>query len=465
MKIKLSSHHLITLAVVMVSIMNLPTPALGQEPTLSGEAKAAMDEIAEDRITETISFLASDEMGGRDTPSPELKIASAYVASRFRGSGLEGGGDEGSFFQYAEIATEKYPSNIVARIGNEQLPHFGLLSSDGDELQTQGKVQTYEKGQDYTDQIVTMVAPEFSDRRAEFSFRQELGKVSRAAKLVLLQVPTDHSFVGQAQRKQQPSLIRTRGATMGTVLLVPEVSVDSAISVSIPATVFGNERVRNVIGVLPGSDSSLSEEAVIFSAHLDHIGQTSGSGDTVFNGADDDATGVTAVLSLADAFTALATPPKRTVIFMTFWGEEKGLLGSKHYAKNPTWPLEKVVANINLEMLGRPEGGAHHKCWMTGWNKSDLGKLMQQGAAKVGVEVFEHPRFSAMLYGASDNASFVREGVIAHSFSAGSLHEDYHQLGDHWEKLELGHMTKVIRGIFAGSYPIANGKLTPSSQP
>ena len=90
---------------------------------------------------------------------------------------------------------------------------------------------------------------------------------------------------------------------------------------------------------------------------------------------------------------------------------------------------------------------------------------MQQGAAKVGVEVFEHPRFSAMLYGASDNASFVREGVIAHSFSAGSLHEDYHQLGDHWEKLELGHMTKVIRGIFAGSYPIANGKLTPASQP
>ena len=112
-------------------------------------------------------------------------------------------------------------------------------------------------------------------------------------------------------------------------------------------------------------------------------------------------------------------------------------------------------------MIGRPEPGAHGKVWMTGWHQSDLGTLMQQAAEEVGVLVFEHPRFSSFLYPQSDNWSLVEKGVIAHSFSAGSLHTDYHQPTDEWERLQLDHMTKIIQGLFAGSLPIANGKLTP----
>ena len=244
-------------------------------------------------------------------------------------------------------------------------------------------------------------------------------------------------------------------------MLVPQKTEFGKVKITVPKNNYGKEKVRNVIGVLKGSHPELSKEAIIFSAHLDHIGQSSGNGDTIFNGADDDATGVTAVLSLADAYASLSKKPKRTIIFMTFWGEEKGLLGSKYYANNPIWPLEKTVANINIEMIGRPEGGAQEKCWMTGWNQSDLGELIKKEAAKIGVEVFEHPKFSAMLYGASDNASFVQKGVVAHSFSAGSLHDDYHQVGDHWQKLELKHMTKVIQGLFIGSLAIASGEQTP----
>ena len=167
------------------------------------------------------------------------------------------------------------------------------------------------------------------------------------------------------------------------------------------------------------------------------------------------------MLGLADAFAALPDRPARTVLFVTFWGEERGLLGSKHFCDNPPWPLEKIVANVNLEMLGRPEEGARHKAWMTGWTKSDLGELMALGAARADVEVFRHERYSPRLYGASDNASFVRRGVIGHSFSAGSLHEDYHQVGDEWQKLDLPHMTVVIRGLFAGTLPLAQGIYTP----
>lgn len=434
------------------------------EKQLSSVLNDAISNISEQKIRSTISFLASDELGGRDTPSPELTIASAFVASRFLGAGLEGGGEDGSFYQYAEVATQQFSTNVTLLVGEQSVEHFGLLSGSDENLDISGVPTNYESDANVDNKIVVMEAPDVADRRAEAEFRRELGKVSRAAQVVLLQVAPDHPFVSQAARKQRPTLVSTRRTPMGTVLLVPKMENSPKVHLKIPKNVAGKAEVRNVIGVLKGSDPESSQEAVIYSAHLDHIGKTSGEGDVVFNGADDDATGVTAVIALADAFGSLKTPPKRTVIFMTFWGEEKGLLGSRHYAKNPTWPLDKIVANVNLEMLGRPEGGAYHKCWMTGWQKSNLGELMRSEASKVGVEIFEHPRFSAMLYGASDNASFVREGVIAHSFSAGSLHEDYHQLGDHWQKLELGHMTKVIQGIFVGSYPIANGALTPSSR-
>jgi Zn-dependent M28 family amino/carboxypeptidase len=183
----------------------------------------------------------------------------------------------------------------------------------------------------------------------------------------------------------------------------------------------------------------------------------------IYNGADDDASGVTAVLTLADAYAAMPTPPKRSLLFVAFWGEESGLLGSKAFVDRPTWPLESIVANVNIEMIGRPEDGARGKIWVTGWNESNLGPLMRESASRWGVEIFEHPKFSAMLYRSSDNWSFAQRGVVAHSFSAGSLHADYHQVDDEWDRLEIPHMTRVIQGLFFGSLPLADGTLTPKT--
>lgn len=159
---------------------------------------------------------------------------------------------------------------------------------------------------------------------------------------------------------------------------------------------------------------------------------------------------------------AMKQRPKRSVLFMTFWGEESGLLGSKQFVATPSWQLDQIVANINIEMIGRPEGGARGKIWMTGWQESDLGMLMSQSAKPWGVEIFEHPKFSSMLYRASDNWSFVERGVIAHSFSAGSLHPDYHQVDDEWDRLEIPHMTQVIQGLWLGSLPLLEGTQSPN---
>ena len=236
-------------------------------------------------------------------------------------------------------------------------------------------------------------------------------------------------------------------------------------TLELPARLHSKTTVRNVCGVLRGSDDKLAKEAVLFTAHLDHIGVRTSGLDRINNGADDDASGVTAVLAIADAYAKLGKKRLvRSTIFATFWGEEKGRLGSRHMADNPPWPLDKIVANVNIEMIGRPGKNLKDASWVTGWNKSDLGPLMAKGAKRVGIKVYEHKQLSAMLYRRSDNYSFVRKGVIAHSFSASSLHKDYHQPGDEWEKIETENMTRVIKGLFAGSLPIVMGLLTPSKK-
>ena len=266
--------------------------------------------------------------------------------------------------------------------------------------------------------------------------------------------------------QQQPVSIPMQFEPQCAIVLVSKTqALEGEITVEVPANVRQAIPVHNVVGVLRGSDPDAAKQAVIISAHLDHIGPANLGEDKVHNGADDNASGVTAVLTLADAIAALKDRPRRSVIFMTFWGEEKGLLGSKYFGEHPLWNLDDVVCNINLEMIGRPEENADGKAWGTGWPHSTLGPQMAAGAKRADVTIFHHEKFSEMLYTRSDNASFVAKGVIAHSFSAGSLHSDYHQPSDEVEKLNLPHMTKIIQGLLAGTLPIARGELTPTAIP
>jgi hypothetical protein len=423
--------------------------------------------INESIVTSTVSFLASDEMRGRDTPSPELTIASSYVAARFLGAGLKGLGEDGSYYQNHEIKVAKVSAGSlsVKREGGT-VATYGLLSASDEEFEYQGKVErlTGDNANDEKfDGPVCIVAEKFQSRRDQSNFMRRLARLrENGATAILVQVDPDHRLVGMASSSGAPRMQTGRESNSGHVVLVEKGAVDGNYEISLPRQMKSTAVVRNVIGMIPGSDPELAKEAIIISAHLDHVGIKGNVGDVICNGADDNASGVTAVLSLADAFAAMPNGPKRSVIFMTFWGEEKGLLGSKHYVSNPVWPLEKTVANVNIEMIGRPEPGASGKCWSTGWDESDMSELMSVGAKEVGVLIFQHPQFSGdMLYRSSDNYPFAQKGVIAHSFSAGSLHEDYHMPGDESQKLNFRHMTKVIQGLFAGTLPMANGEVTP----
>lgn len=453
----------------------LMTTALGicsvhAQQDIPAELKPSLDAINQNVVTSTVTFLSSDEMRGRDTPSPELTIASSYVAARFRGAGLKGLGENGSYFQNNEIETTVIPrGGIVVKQDGTVVENFGMLTAGSEPFSFSGEITLITEDSPSDAKYngpVCIVADKFESRRDQSNFMRRLSRFRlNGATAILVQVDSDHRLASQASATLRPKMVRSRGGFSGHVLLIAKTDLGGKFELKLPSQSTGKSIVRNVIGMIPGSDPELAKEAIIISAHLDHIGVKVSIGDNINNGADDNASGVTGVLSLADAYAAMATPPKRTVIFMTFWGEEKGLLGSRYYCDNPIWPLEKTVANVNIEMIGRPEPGASGKCWSTGWDKSDMSELMAVGAKKVGVLIFQHPNFSGdMLYRSSDNAPFADKGVIAHSFSAGSLHEDYHKPGDEWQKLELKHMTKVIQGLFVGTLPMANGEVTPTKR-
>ncbi len=467
------------LSIALCSILVLANCAAAQDATTSKLADLTADEfkalerVTEPSVTGTISFLASDELAGRGTPSKEFTIATAYVASRFRAAGAKGLGPEGSYFLESSVDTVRTPaSGCVFQVADGRTPAFTLLNASVEAFQFEGKVPLVDKEGSLPKEHAGPATLIWDNNEATANplslLRRRAATLAAKNVTALLVVTASTSELWKAalqlQTESRPD--NPRGRIEIPILLVAEHSWkdESVCKVELPAMIKEKAAVRNVVAVIEGSDQELSKQAVFYSAHLDHLGGNGTGDDKIFNGADDDASGVTAVLTLADAFGALEPRTKRSAIFMTFWGEERGLLGSKELVEDSPWPLENLVAGINIEMIGRPEEGARNKIWMTGWTESNLGSVFASGSRRVGVETFEHPTLSARLYGASDNYSFVNKGVIAHSFSAGSLHGDYHQPSDEWERLDLTHMTQVIRGLYAGSLPIAQGQLTPTKK-
>ena len=223
------------------------------------------------------------------------------------------------------------------------------------------------------------------------------------------------------------------------------------------------EEVRNVVGILPGSDPTLSKEFVVVSAHYDHLGEAKEGTDKIFNGANDDASGVAGVIGVASAI-ALAKP-KRSVVFLTFYGEERGLVGSTFYAKNPVFPLKNTIAMLNIEQIGRTddsEGPRVGECNLTGFNFSTIGPTCARVGKEIGVPVVEHPLYSAPYFMASDNAAFAAAGVPAHTFSVAYEFSDYHRVGDHADKLDYNNMAKITGMIAACTLQIANSSQVPS---
>ena len=200
----------------------------------------------------------------------------------------------------------------------------------------------------------------------------------------------------------------------------------------------------NVVGILRGSDPTLSKETILLSAHLDHLGVRDGMpGDNIFNGADDDASGVTAVLELAESLAA-GPKPKRTVVFALFGSEEIGGWGARYFQEHPPTPIESFVANLEFEMIGRPDSAvAAHTLWLTGYEQSNLGPEL----AKHGARLVADPHPEQNFFRRSDNYVLARNGIVAHTVSSFGLHPDYHRPSDDLSHVDFKHMTDAIASM------------------
>ena len=216
----------------------------------------------------------------------------------------------------------------------------------------------------------------------------------------------------------------------------------------------------NVIGFLEGNEKK--DEIVVISAHYDHLGmKSSGAGDLIFNGANDNATGVAAVLALAEYFKS-KNNNSRSILFIAFTAEEMGLVGSNYFGK--TISPESIVAGINIEMIGKESPFGPNTAWLTGFQRSNFGKIIQKNLSSSEFKIYPDPFISYRLFFRSDNASFAKLGIPAHTFSTSPMDKDldYHKVTDEASTLNMKTITQTIKAIAIGTKSIIAGEDTPT---
>lgn len=442
---------------LLVVLLTGPAGAQDSRPALEPDLLRSIERITAAGLRAHVEYLASDALEGRDTPSPGLDKAAEYIAAFFRDHRVARGGGE-DWFQVFEMASgEPDPARCSLEI----------------EVAGERAVHAPGEGFDVTQSGLPRVLMPIRDREV-LAF--DKARKSPDRRIALAREP---SGVGVAGRDGVYAAILATGAGEPVAEShaprrrpqIPILTLDEALAeqvarpgarVSLTLATMEGKPVRNVVGLVKGRDSALAAEAVLVTAHYDHIGVTrAGEGDRICNGADDDASGTAAVMAIADALAALPRPPRRTVVFVLFFGEEKGLLGSAAYARVPVVPLERTVANVNIEMVGRPDDIGRKEAWITGFQYSTFGERLAEAARPLGFRFYRHETRSDQLFRASDNWSFVRHGVPAHSISAGSLHRDYHRPSDEASKLDYGNMEAVVRALCVATHHLAEVERAP----
>jgi len=220
------------------------------------------------------------------------------------------------------------------------------------------------------------------------------------------------------------------------------------------------QKMANVVAVLPGK--SKKDEYVIFSGHYDHLGVGKAvNGDSIYNGANDDAAGTTGVIMLAKYFKALNNN-ERTIVFAAFTAEEVGGFGSQYFSRQ--FEADKVVAMFNIEMIGTESKWGKNSAYITGYEKTNMGEILKKDLEGTGFTFYADPYPQQQLFYRSDNATLARLGVPAHTISTSKMDVEphYHKLTDHIETLDLVNMTEIIKAIALSSKSIIEGKKTPT---
>lgn len=476
----------ILLTVVSLTCLCLVEQAAPPKFVLTPEIRADLDGIRADSLRGDLSFIASDALQGRDTPSRGLDLAAEYIAAQFRRAGLEPGGDDG-YFQSAHMAVLEpdfdgfelrlgggehelsvsptdVALNLSAALELRDKPVFKLDLGDSGLLDRLTPAQVNDK----------VVLIEFR-RNVMRNYRSVSGVLRAARPAAILVIDRTGATGGspEAGRLTNPdrpaiaspqiTLLSDAAAQFYASLKAGAAGVTANIHVAAPRQ--KPVTPRNVIGILRGSDPAFEDTCVLLTAHYDHLGErTDERGDHIYHGANDDGSGTVSVMEVARALSRLKQRPRRSIVFMTFFGEEKGLLGSRYYVRHPAWPLEKTIAQLNLEQVGRTdstEGPQVSNATMTGFDFSDVSEYLRAAGEATGIKIYKNSRESDLYFNASDNYSLAEAGVPAHTLTVAFNYPDYHALGDDWQKINYDNMAKVDRAVALTVYLLADSEQPP----
>ncbi|MFC1563474.1 M28 family metallopeptidase, partial [candidate division KSB1 bacterium] len=395
-----------------------------------------------------------DEMMGRDPYSDSILMAEDYIARQFKNAGLSEFPEFKNYRQsFQMFLTEQDRTNSGIKINGVAYPGAVFAAS--------GNVNYADLSQSDIENTFDITNVGASD-----NLRNSLSRIIRNYENNWIWVDPAHEDALSNYRRfldrSVPSAQDPRNNKRTLIIAVrPEEKIER---IDIDIRVNTREiTLTNIIGYLEGSDPELNDEFFIFSGHHDHIGfnEEIEGDDKIYNGADDNATGVTGVITLAEYFSR-HREFKRSIIFVTFTAEEKGLLGARQLLEDLPVPRDKIVGMINFEMLGKQSKWGWNRTFLTGFEYSNLGEIMK--AAISDTSKFNiYPDPYGLFYG-SDNAPFARADMVSHSLSSTDVGGDkhYHQVTDEYETLSIDNMVTVIRGVSEAVMPVLNGAKTPA---
>ena len=391
-------------------------------------------------------ILSADDMQGRKTFTPGIDKAADFIAGEFAKSKLQFFGSNSSYFQEITMTKAK-PVSITGMLGKDSLTVNNIAANT-----TAAEIN-----------ITSLKDYEVVKVKKEDDFSKVVFPVFDMDKNVLVLVDTAHArrfkgmqrFAGNAKFQSAVSQI---------FILTTDLD-PSGIDLHIKNQLT-EQHLKNIVGVLPGT--SKKEEYVVFGGHYDHlgIGKPDKNQDSIYNGANDDAAGTTAVIMLAKYFSALKEKNERTIIFVAFTAEEIGGFGSRYFSKQLN--ADKVVAMFNIEMIGTQSKWGYNSAYITGYEKSDMGKILQANltGSKFHFEPDPYPKQN--LFYRSDNATLAALGVPAHTISTSKMEEapndepNYHKQSDEIGTLDMNNMAEIIKAVAISSKTIVSGKDTPS---
>ncbi|MER3463717.1 MAG: aminopeptidase [Chitinophagaceae bacterium] len=406
--------------------------------SVHGFGQKAEDIINVKEVTRLETTLASDDMRGRKAGTADACKAAAFIAEEFKKAGLQ------------PVSNGNY------------LQQFSMLRSKMKELKAK-----FEGADVDTKNIVVLTAKVNLEADEKSGFAVEYIKAGdnfqrKALELAYSNknslVVVDTSF--QKNFSRLAGLKRQLFSSQKDVVFILANMAPKEFQIKAEHE-FSETKFANVVGILPGK--SRKNELVIFSGHYDHLGiaKTPVGTDSIYNGANDDAAGVTAVITLANYYKKINNN-ERTLVFAAFTAEEIGGFGSQYFSRqfNPA----DVVAMFNIEMIGTEAKWGKNSAYITGYEKTDMGKMLQQNLKGSDFTFYPDPYTDQDLFYRSDNATLARLGVPAHTISTAKMDSEpnYHKLSDEVSTLDLDNMAAIITAIAVSSKTIVSGKEAPS---